>query len=339
MTQFRLLTSIDRADEEIDNSNLINLNGEYFPDYRQPHVDRVTGRSMDGANGEQGTGKSERSETGDDDVDADADDNQGKEPQHGDDEWEDFNLFNNADDEKEQIERFKELNEDACVFQVCKPISDGDRNYTVVGCPKFNWYEKAMNHKESVEYSLNKLNRAIPDSIANLLEHKVRVAFNPSNEMVISKNRNYPDTQWYTVIITSPIAHEAELSRELKRFTSLYQKLNSADTRPSPGRRFMNFVRNSGHESILNGCKKYMGTDENIIENTVNMELIDMGKKPHRYLFNETMDRFLPDYYIKKFLQDHLHAASWESVSENVRKICYKNYPAQNLPIWENICV
>lgn len=301
------------------------------PNYRKTPVNkRVTKNNEDDLD-DHSTGKNDGNESSRDDN------YKGKDTELDDNEAVEFDLFNNADDEKEQIEHIKEMNENACIFRVCTPIFDGERNYTVVGCPKFNWFEKALGHKATVEYSLTKKNRVIPDSIKNLKEHKLRVEYSPSNEVVQARGRNYPDTQWYTVIITSPIAHDDELLRELKRFTALYQRLNSPDTRPTPGRRFMNFVKNGGYESILNGLKRYMGEDENVIENNVNSDLIEMGKKPHRYLFNQSMDGFLPDYYIKKILEEHQHAVSWESVSENVKKICYKNYPAQQLPIWENI--
>ena len=43
-----------------------------------------------------------------------------------------------------------------------------------------------------------------------------------------------------------------------------------------------------------------MGQDENIIEPKISAKLIEMGKKAHKYRFNVTLDKFLPNYYIKK---------------------------------------
>ena len=40
----------------------------------------------------------------------------------------------------------------------------------------------------------------------------------------------------------------------------------------------MDYVLNSGAENILNGLKKYMGDDENVITSAVNAELLDLGK-------------------------------------------------------------
>jgi len=94
---------------------------------------------------------------------------------------------------------------------------------------------------------------------------------------------------------------------------------------------------NSGSDKITDGLKKYMGQDESIIADKINSELIDLGKKPHRYEYKQTMDRFLPDYYIKSFLQDHLNSTSWESVDNRTKKACYKGYPKYKLPDWNKI--
>ena len=41
----------------------------------------------------------------------------------------------------------------------------------------------------------------------------------------------------------------------------------------------MDYVTNSGSENILNGLKKYMGDNEDVIMSAVNAELIELGKK------------------------------------------------------------
>ena len=40
----------------------------------------------------------------------------------------------------------------------------------------------------------------------------------------------------------------------------------------------MDYVLNSGAENILNGLKKYMGDDENVIMSAFNVELLDLRK-------------------------------------------------------------
>ena len=49
------------------------------------------------------------------------------------------------------------------------------------------------------------------------------------------------------------------------------------------------------------------------------------------------LDRFLTDYDIKTFLESHFGAHSWNDVPKKVKKACYKNYPRQTLPNWDDI--
>ena len=251
---------------------------------------------------------------------------------------EDDICFDNADDEKEQIARIKDLNEDVVELSVCKGISDGHRLWYVIGFPKLDlWYLTHKMVKENFSFSFEKADRPIPKYVEYLSDHKLRVEYSISNEFVPNRGKTYPETRWYTLISVSPVNPQKLLEKELKSFSKHFSKLLRHDARPTPGRRFMNFMNNSGDERILKGCMKYMGDDLAVIEDRINTELIDFGKKPHKYQFGLTLDKFLPDYDIKKFLQDHLNATSWESVNEKVKKACYKGYPNRSLPAWDKI--
>ena len=199
------------------------------------------------------------------------------------------------------------------------------------------WYVQASFVKFYIEYSYKIAKREIPLVFQNLSEHKLREEFSINNTFVPSKSNNYPQTRFYTIITTSMINSDAELDNELRRFTKKFQQLLSVSTKPTPGHCFMNFQLNSGYDRILNGCKRYMENDISVIEDNVNNDLIELGKLPHKYVHGVTFDKTLPDYNIKKFLEDYLNATSWESVPEAVRKICYKNYPGRKLPSWNNI--
>lgn len=251
---------------------------------------------------------------------------------------EDDICFDNAEDEKEQIARIKDLNEDVVELGVSKGISDGSRIWHIVAFPKMEtWYLTHRFVKENLSFSYEKADKKIPAYVDYLNDHKLRVEYSISNEFVPNRTKSYPETRWYTLIPVSPVNPQKLLEKELKSFSKQFSKLLRHDARPTPGRRFMNFMSNSGDDRILKGCMKYMGDDLAVIEDRVNTELIDFGQKPHKYQFGLTLDKFLPDYDIKKFLQDHLNATSWESVSEKVKKICYKGYPNRPLPAWENI--
>lgn len=250
----------------------------------------------------------------------------------------DGDFFNNAADEKAQLKLIQDMNEEALILKVCGGVSDGERMYYVVCFNKIKlWYVQPEFIRFNIEFSYKNAKRQVPCVIENLTEHKLREEYSPTNQMVQSKSSNYPQTRFYTVITTSKINPDAELEIELRRFTKKFKSLLSSSTTPSPGRRFMNFQLNSGNERILTGCKKYMGDDNTSIEDIVNNELIELGKLTHKYDYGHTLDKALPDYYIKKFLEDYLNATSWNSVSDEVKKMCYKNFPARQLPNWNNI--
>ena len=80
-----------------------------------------------------------------------------------------------------------------------------------------------------------------------------------------------------------------------------------------------------------------MGDDRNGASARVITTMIDLGNTPHRYSFDETLDKFLPDYYIKHFLENSLNATSQDTDNNDVKKICYKGYSDCQLPNWENI--
>ena len=82
-----------------------------------------------------------------------------------------------------------------------------------------------------------------------------------------------------------------------------------------------------------------MGDDDTLFIVRINTEMVDLGNKPHRYSLDETLDKFFPAYYIKRFLMNSLDATSWDSVSNNVKKVCYKGYPGRQLPNRDNISI
>ena len=80
-----------------------------------------------------------------------------------------------------------------------------------------------------------------------------------------------------------------------------------------------------------------MGNDTDVVQDRVNTELMELGNKPHHYIFDETLDKFLPDWHIKQFLQDYFNATKWDDVNKDIKAACYKVYPKRDLPDWNKI--
>lgn len=255
-------------------------------------------------------------------------------------EEEDDDFYNtSAEDVAAQKQRFAELNENALEINVTKGVYDGSRYFYVVGFGDTIWYNSSKQMKVHLEMLHEKKGVTVPSSIQHLSEHKLRVEYSDSNQMEIPTGKKYPKSRWMTVIAASPVNPEDDLNRELKKLSKHFKKLLGSNLVPSPGMRWMDYTQSSGNTRVIEVCKSYMGDDDNVVIDRVNKELIDMGNKPHRYTYEETMDKFLPDYYIKRFLQDFLNATSWDSVNEKVKKICYKGYPNRKLPDWDKITV
>ncbi len=125
----------------------------------------------------------------------------------------------------------------------------------------------------------------------------------------------------------------------MKKFSKHFRRLHSTNLVPSPGEHWMNYLLNSGNTRVIEAYKGYMGDDDNVVIEHINKELIELKNKPHRYSHDETMDKFLPDYYINQFLHDFLNATSWDEVSKKVKKIWYKDYPNCQLPDWDKITI
>ncbi len=197
------------------------------------------------------------------------------------------------------------------------------------------WYNIAEWFQTAIGSLFEATNKPVPSFIENIAEHKLRVEYSPSNEMVYrSTSQKYPVSRWSTIAKLNAVNPQQHLELILSKFTKIFKQMYSDRLGRSPGNRWMSFVSSSGKESLLNGCKKYMGATDNDVEKTVNDELIALGKKNHVYVHGCTLDKYWPDYNIKKFLEHYASASSWSDVSEITKKKCYSNYPQRRLPDW-----
>ncbi len=262
----------------------------------------------------------------------------GKTSEDSDDDEEDDSFYrNDEEDVAAQREAYALMNGNAIPITVSLPLSDGERNFYVINFGDMIWYNQSTLFKIVMESNFKSAGRAIPYSIDKLGEHKLRVEYSLTNEMVIPRNKTYPKTRWMTVIATSLINPKRELESELKKLSKHIKKIYSSDTGISIGQRWMEYALNSGNTRVLDTMKGYMGNDNDSVQERVNTELMELGNKPHQYLFDETLDKFLPDWYIKKFLQDYFNATKWDDVNKDNKAACYKGCPKRELPDWNKI--
>ena len=199
------------------------------------------------------------------------------------------------------------------------------------------WYYTPDQFSVPLGTLLTTNNMSIPPVIANLDDHKLRVKYSLSDEKVIRKTSNYPETRWASVIPLNLVNPQQDLQNQLKTFTKFFKQALTPKEHMTPGRRFVTYCGNSGKDNILSGCAKYMGNTENI-EKQCNNELIKLGKKDHIYVNGVTLDTFWCDHSIKTFLVDFLGCSSWEDVTDEIKHVCYKNYSRRRvMPDWDTI--
>ena len=57
----------------------------------------------------------------------------------------------------------------------------------------------------------------------------------------------------------------------------------------------------------------------------------------HSLQYDVPLNRYMVDFDIKKFLVNYLGTTSWDDLSEEDKKKCYKDYPKRSLPDWDTI--
>ncbi len=66
-------------------------------------------------------------------------------------------------------------------------------------------------------------------------------------------------------------------------------------------------------------------------------ELSNYYKDGPSFTYDNYFDKYLVDWDIKCIVEDWLSANSWVDVSEENRKVLYKDYPRRALPEWPTI--
>ena len=144
----------------------------------------------------------------------------GKTSEDSDDDEEDDSFYkNDEEDVAAHREAYALMNGNAIPITVSLPLSDGERNFYVIHFGDMIWYNQSTLFKIVMKTNFKNAGRAIPCSIDKLDEHKLRVEYSLSNEMVIPRNKTYPKTRWMTVIATSLINPKRELESELKKLS------------------------------------------------------------------------------------------------------------------------
>ena len=80
--------------------------------------------------------------------------------------------------------------------------------------------------------------------------------------------------------------------------------------------------------------------EEVSIERTADImsqELHDHFKDGYTLQFDVPLNKFMVDFDIKEFIKNYVGANSWDDLSEEDKRKCYRDYPKKSLPDWDEI--
>ena len=60
-------------------------------------------------------------------------------------------------------------------------------------------------------------------------------------------------------------------------------------------------------------------------------------KDGYELQYDVPLNKFMVDWDIKTFLKNYINATSWEDLSEDDKKQCFRDYPRKSLPDWDGI--
>ena len=66
-------------------------------------------------------------------------------------------------------------------------------------------------------------------------------------------------------------------------------------------------------------------------------ELIDHFKDGYTLNYDVPLNKFMVDWDIKEFVKTYIGVNSWNDLVEDDKRKCYRDYPKQSLPDWNEI--
>jgi hypothetical protein len=92
------------------------------------------------------------------------------------------------------------------------------------------------------------------------------------------------------------------------------------------------------HAALLKNHGGPDKSDKKLAAKAMTNHMDSVFKHDPDYHYDTKLDKFLVDNDIKQLMINQFGASSWDDLSENVKKACYKNYPGKKfLPDWDSI--
>jgi hypothetical protein len=142
-------------------------------------------------------------------------------------------------------------------------------------------------------------------------------------------------------IVTIPESEESTFNDVTKNVVALIFKLFKKRKGNPAGVLALDYIRESSPQGGKRGLYGHLletsRGDEKALEQRMTVELNDYFADGPVFHYDDYLNRYLVDFDIKEILEKYVGANSWEDVSKETRKACYKNYPRLKLPDWATI--
>ena len=84
------------------------------------------------------------------------------------------------------------------------------------------------------------------------------------------------------------------------------------------------------------GTAKEVVSESKAID-VITEELINHFKDGYTLNYDVPLNKFMVDWDIKEFVKIYIGVNSWDDLAENDKTKCYRDYPKQSLPDWNEI--
>ena len=203
------------------------------------------------------------------------------------------------------------------------------------------WYSKSAFVMMMFQEGWNIVNPEKKDRFPawalNWMSHPLRVEHDLANSMVHKKNSTYPMERISFIVVTKH-ASEEEVRKQLSIIDSYREQIFAIESGESEiGPIFLKHCYETNDTAIFSGLDKYIPANDEARKKTMTKDFVEFGRKRYQYEFGYTLDNFWTDGTIKEFVKKWWNVFSFEELSEEVLKKCYRNYPTRRLPVWHDV--
>ena len=229
-------------------------------------------------------------------------------------------------------------------------VADGYNYYIVTFSRGYGtFYFKAECARSFIDLAYKKRKLLNPDEdgswIQTITSINIRaVEFGEESIWFKTSSNNTVDVTQF--IHAVPIGEEEDflptLKAKIKYFFDVTRKRKTNIT----GMLVLKYCMGRKTAGLANFCLKkgttFKGTSKEVVsqEKTADImtqELHDHYKDGYTLQFDVPLNKFMVDYDIKAFLTTYIGSNSWDDLSQEDKRKCYRDYPKKSLPDWDAI--